>query len=223
MRWSLHRAQRLSKPYFLLLSFGILRKQYKTKMGMRRKFIEVDGVLVNPEVHTKNFCCDLSKCKGACCTIESEYGAPLTEAEVKSITELLPEISSYMKKSSLEYIEKEGFCEEKEGELLTKSIDNKDCVFVYYEGDVAKCAMEKAYFDGKISFRKPVSCHLFPIRVSSFGGPVLRYEEYPVCDCAVSLGKKQNGPLIVDFCSDALKRLFGEDWFLKLKKILGGE
>ncbi|MGE5362640.1 MAG: DUF3109 family protein [Bacteroidota bacterium] len=179
--------------------------------------ISVSKVMVRKEVLENCFTCDLNKCKGACCTMESEYGAPLKEEEIKIIDNVLPEVLPYLPGLHRQEIEKNGFWEEKDGELLTRSVDNKACVFVYYDGDIAKCAIEKACKDGKISFIKPVSCHLFPIRISNFGGDIVRYEKIDECRDAVV-----NGAItkitIAEFCREALIRLYGIKWFEKLKE-----
>lgn len=186
---------------------------------MNADFIEIDNIAVNTEILENTFTCDLSKCKGACCTMESEYGAPITENEIEIINKILPVVKEYLPKKHVKEIEKNGFWVEKFGDLMTRSIDNRDCVFVTYEGDIAKCGIEKAFRDGKVDFPKPVSCHLFPIRVSNFGGPVLRYERYADCAPAIEKGKKTK-ILILDFCRDALERAFSKEWFSKIKEAI---
>lgn len=179
--------------------------------------IAVGSVLVRKEIVTTPFLCDLEKCKGGCCTIESDYGAPLTAEEVAEIEKILDIIKEYLPENHLHKIEETGFYDKIDGELLTASYQNKACVFVYFEGEVAKCAIEKAYFEGKVTFRKPVSCHLFPIRVSSFGGDILRYEKFKECDSALANGA-ENNKKIVDCCADALERLYGSQWVESLKQ-----
>jgi Protein of unknown function (DUF3109) len=184
-------------------------------------FIEIDGVFVNAEIMNTNFTCDLSKCKGACCTMESQYGAPVTVDEIGEIEGSLAVIKKYLSAEHVREIEKNGFWVEKEKELMIRSVENRACVFVQFEGDIAKCGIEKAYRDGKIGFNKPVSCHLFPIRVSNFGGSVLRYERYSECAPALEKGRK-SGIKIIDFCEDAVKRAFGKNFLNKLKKGTAG-
>lgn len=182
--------------------------------------VEIDNVLVNDNIFNKKFTCDLDKCKGACCTLESELGAPVTEDEVSIINDILDTVKSYLPKEHIEKIESEGFWEYKENQLLLKSVNNRACVFVYYDGDIAKCGIEKAYREGKVDFIKPISCHLFPIRITDFGGPIVRYEKYPECKPARKLGEKTKLS-VAEFCSEALKRLFGNQWVAKLKKYDG--
>jgi len=185
-------------------------------------FIPVEDVLIRTEIAETYFACDLKKCKGACCTVESDYGAPLLKEEIEQIEGILDIIKDYIPKKHWREIEDNGFFEQKEDELLTASVDNKACVFVFYEKSVAKCSIEQAYFDGKIKFRKPISCHLFPIRVSKFGGDVLRYEKFKECSPALENGAKNNIKL-VDFCKDSIERLYGKKWYSKLKEIIGKE
>jgi hypothetical protein len=183
-------------------------------------FENIDGVLINKEILKTKFTCNLEICKGACCTMKSEFGAPLLESEIGIIEENLPIIKKYLSSKSVKSIEKDGFWEEKDSELMTRSINHRDCVFVYYEGDIAKCAIEKAYNEKKIDFIKPISCHLFPIRVNDFGGDVLKYEKYSDCDPALEKGKK-TGLSILEFCEKPIKRAYNSDFFNKLKNLNG--
>lgn len=182
--------------------------------------ITVDDILVRSEVADTHFECDLSKCKGACCTFESDYGAPLLDEEVQKIEEILPIVKEYLPKVHLAEIENKGFFDEIDDEIFTSSINNKSCVFVYYEGDIAKCSIEKAYLDGKTDFKKPISCHLFPIRISKFGGDVLRFEKFSECSPALKKGNL-NKKKLIDFCRESLLRKYGNNWFNKLKEIIG--
>lgn len=186
---------------------------------MEAEFLHIDGVVVNTEITESFFTCDLAKCKGACCTMESPYGAPITESEIEEISKELPVILQYLPKQHVNEIEKKGFWVKQSDELMTRTINNRACVFVYLEGEIAKCSIERAYQEKKISFNKPISCHLFPIRISNFAGPVLRYERYRECNPAVEKGK-QTKIKIMDFCKDSLQRKFGEDWFNKLKEVV---
>lgn len=184
---------------------------------MKKNFTEIGDVIVRNEIRDFKFTCDLDKCKGACCTMESDYGAPVDKEEIDIIEEYLPVIKRYIPDSYKTYIEQNGFWEEKYGDLMLKSIDNRDCVFVNYDGDVAKCGIEKAFLAGEIDFIKPISCHLFPIRISNFGGAAARFEYYTDCEPAIKKGNK-TGLSVYEFCKDALTRKFGKKWFSKLKE-----
>jgi len=183
----------------------------------KNSFHTIDGVLISKEIFEVDFACDVTKCKGACCTLESEYGAPLNREEISFIYDALPEVIGYLPQEHREEIEKNGFFEVKNDDFLTRSIDNKACVFVYYSNGIAFCALERAFLDKKTFFRKPISCHLFPIRVTNFGGEILRYERFSDCQPALINGEAQNCK-IIDFCKESLIRKYGEDWYNKVKK-----
>lgn len=186
---------------------------------MEPEFIEIDDVMINTEVMDIKFTCDLNKCKGACCTMESEFGAPITADEVEKITEILPVVKEYLPKEHVEEINKNGFWINRFDQLMTRSLNNRACVFVTYENDIAKCGIEKAYRDGKVDFVKPISCHLFPIRISKFGGDVVRFEKYEECSPAITKGMK-TGIKVIDFCREALERNYGVDWYSKINDMV---
>lgn len=177
----------------------------------------VGKVLIRDEIFSTRFLCDLEKCKGACCTMESRYGAPINVEEIPIIEKILDFVIEYLDEINIKEIKENGFYENLNGELFLRSIDNKECVFVYYENKIAKCAIEKAYLENKINFRKPISCHLFPIRVSNFGGDILRYEKFSQCEPALENGKLKD-ITIVQFCKESLIRLYGEKWYLQLEE-----
>jgi len=187
---------------------------------MDKQILPVGNILVRKEIAEKPFKCDLLKCKGACCTFESHYGAPVTWDEVDKINGILPTVIDYIPKVHKDVISEEGFYDIKKDEPLLKSYKHKACVFVYYENEIAKCAIEKAYLDGKTDFKKPISCHLFPIRVSDFGGDVLRYEHLDECQPAIELGEKEN-TTVAEFCEEPLNRLYGKEWYSQFKELIG--
>ncbi len=186
---------------------------------MQLDFIEIDDIFASSEITETRFACDLNKCKGACCTMESKFGAPLKDEEIDEINNVLPVVKNYLSKEHVKEIEENGFWMDMHGELMTRSINDKACVFVTWENGIAKCGIEKAYRDGKTNFIKPISCHLFPIRVGHFGGTVLRYEKYHECEPALELGEKTDIS-VLDFCKEALKREFGKAWFSKIKNLM---
>ena len=184
------------------------------------KIFAINDVLVRDEIVEIPFSCDLKKCKGACCTLESELGAPVKKDEIEEIEKILPIVKTYLSQRNIDEIEERGFYETKDDELMITSVNNKDYVFSFYDNSIAKCAIERAFFDGKVTFRKPISCHLFPIRVSDFSGDVLRYEKFSECTPALEKGKKEN-ITIAEFCKDSLIRLYGENWYKKLMNYSG--
>jgi len=180
-----------------------------------RELLVIDDIAVEGTLLTRRFACDLLKCKGACCSLPGGRGAPLLDAELEQVQETLPYVLPILNQDKRIAIEKFGFFEGEPGDYATTCIGDEDCVFVYRENGIAKCAIERAFFDGKINFRKPISCHLFPIRVSKFGGDVLRYHEIPECKPAVKKGVSENVN-VVEFVKAALMRLYGEKWVSKL-------
>lgn len=179
--------------------------------------IEIEEKIINKDVLTSFFACDLQKCKGACCTLKSDYGAPITLDEIETIKEILPVVEKYMLQTHVEEIRNNNFFINDDGDYHTQSVNQRDCVFVYYENDIAKCSIEKAFFNNEIKFRKPISCHLFPIRISNFGGDVIRYEKFSECSSAITKGKKSD-KTVFEFCEEALTRQYGGAWYQEVKE-----
>lgn len=178
--------------------------------------IYIDGIAVEDDVVNSLFRCDLAKCKGACCTFPGDFGAPLLDSEVEQIEQSMAEAAKYLSDRSKSVLKYSGFYEGSEGSLTTMCIDRRDCVFVFYEGDIAKCALEAAYFAGKTEFRKPISCHLFPVRVREYSSLTLHYERISECLPGVKKGESES-ILLIDTIRDALVRAFGAEWAEKLK------
>lgn len=186
---------------------------------MPGNLVELEDIIVNIDVVITRFECDLAKCKGACCTMESDFGAPVTEEEISKIDKILPVISEYISDEHYRIIKNKGFWYRRSDQLMISSRNNRECVFSYYDGEIAKCAIEKAYRENKVDFIKPISCHLFPIRIGNLGGDVLRFEEYTECEPALKKGKK-TGTRVVDFCEESLRRKYGNKWYEKLIEII---
>jgi hypothetical protein len=167
---------------------------------------------IDDAVGTASFRCDLAKCKGACCTMPGGRGAPLSDLEVLELQRAFPAAMEFLSQQSRDAIETMGMVEGAPGSFATTCIDNCDCVFVYYEGEVAKCSLERAYNEGKTDWKKPLSCHLFPIRVRAYGGDHLRYVEIDVCEPARDFGKA-TGTRLHDFLKEPLIRYYGEEWY----------
>jgi len=168
-------------------------------------------VLIDDNILTQPFACDVKKCKGACCTMEGGAGAPLLESEISLIENEYKNALPYLSESSVNYIKDNGWLVADSDGLSTMCIDDAACVFVYYQDSIAKCSLEKAYFEGVSSFRKPISCHLFPIRVADFGGTYLYYEKIDECSSAISHGKEIQ-ETVLNCAHDALERMFGNEW-----------
>ncbi len=182
-------------------------------------FIKVDDVTVSSTIIDEYFECNLEKCKGACCTIENAYGAPITVEEANILDNIKEKLYKYLPEKHSDIIKKYGPFEVIKGQYHTRTFEEKECVFVYYDNNIAKCAIEKAYLEGEITFRKPISCHLFPIRKINFGEDILRAEFLSICESALKRGLDSKKP-VYEFCKESLIRLYGIKWFEKLKTII---
>jgi hypothetical protein len=179
--------------------------------------IEIGRTLVSDELLEKKFVCDLNACKGACC-IHGDSGAPLEEDETKLIEEAYTHVKPYMTMVGIEAVEKQGhWLADVDGDLVTPLVSgDKECAYTYFENGMALCAIEKAFFDGKITFRKPVSCHLYPVRISKYKKfDAVNYEVWDICAPACACGEKLQVP-VYRFVKDALIRKYGEDWYSEL-------
>lgn len=178
--------------------------------------IIVDDCIVSEHVADKCFACDLCACKGECC-IEGDAGAPVEESEVPILEEVLPLVKPYMTPAGIEVVERDGVAvPDPAGEPSTPLVNNRECAYVFWENGLALCAIEKAYREGKISFKKPISCHLYPIRVDDYGEfKSLNYHEWDVCRCAVAKGRETGVPLYI-YLKEPLIRKFGEEWYAEL-------
>jgi hypothetical protein len=167
---------------------------------------------IDDDVATAGFGCDLPTCKGACCVIAGARGAPLEDDEVLEIEKAYPHARAFLSERHVRAIELQGTYEGRAGDFATTCIDQKECVFVYFEDGIARCSFERAYQDGKTDWRKPISCHLFPVRVRKFGKDFLRYEQLDECEAGRRLGSRQNVKLY-EFLADALVRKYGKSWY----------
>lgn len=179
--------------------------------------IQIDDAIVALDIIEECFICDLTVCKGACC-IEGESGAPLEKEEVKILEEILPAIWNDLSQKAKDIIKKQGVAyKDLDGDMVTSIINGKDCVFTCYdEYGTCKCAIEKAYKEGKIDFYKPVSCHLYPIRLQQYKDfTAVNYHRWMVCKAAVVSGRNKD-VRIYQFLKEPLIRKFGEAWYNEL-------
>jgi len=167
---------------------------------------------IDDRIFELKFSCDISKCKGACCTVEGTLGAPLKREELPEIEKNIEAAKKYLTQENRNVIDKEGFYLEYEEKLWMNNVNENDCVFSYYEGDIAKCSFQKAYNNGEIRFKKPISCEFFPIRVYGENSNDLRYEKSYFCEDALEEGKIRN-ITIFEFVKDAIVREFGEEFY----------
>lgn len=180
--------------------------------------ISIGKTLVSTEVLEEQFVCDLQKCKGECC-IAGDSGAPLEESELNEIDKYYEVVKPYLQAEAIESIEKLGhYLIDSDNDWVTPLVHgNRECVYTVFENGIAKCSFEKAFFEGKIPFRKPVSCHLYPVRITKFKTyDAVNYDRWDVCAAACKLGKSLKVP-VYKFLKDSLIRKYGEEWYAQLE------
>ncbi|SDW89907.1 DUF3109 family protein [Aequorivita viscosa] len=181
---------------------------------------QLGKTIVSEDIIEKDFVCNLSACKGACC-IEGEAGAPVTPEEIDILKEIYPKVKPFLRPEGVASIEKQGTHIESDlGEFETPLVEGKECAYVTFsENGTAGCGIEDAYNAGKIDFQKPVSCHLYPVRVQEYSEfAAVNYHRWPICDDACTLGKELQVP-VYKFVKTALIRKFGENWYAELEKV----
>jgi hypothetical protein len=198
--------------------------------------INVGEVLVSDDIKTVEFVCHLEKCKGACC-VEGDLGAPLDEDELQTMKDIQRKVKPYLTKEGQEAIKKQGpYILDEDGDFSTPTINGRECAYGHYDKEgVLKCGIEQAWLDGKIGFRKPISCHLYPIRITkkkinlpSAGFPgqagvlyfeAVNYHKWGICSAACSFGKSLKVPLY-KFLKEPLVRKYGGEWYDGLVKAI---
>ena len=183
--------------------------------------IAIENILVSDEVVSEQFVCDLNKCKGGCCE-DGDSGAPLTNEELETLRECIDEIKPYCTEEGLKVLENEGLYRyDAEFGWVTPTIGGRMCAYGFRDGQgIIKCGIEQAWLDKKISWKKPISCHLFPIKISRSKRQNQEYVNYEprqdLCKAACKLGKQLRIPVHV-FLKDALIRKYGSEFYLALE------
>lgn len=183
--------------------------------------IAIDNILVSDEVVEEKFVCDLTKCKGGCCE-DGDAGAPLEAEELDHLINFFDEVKEYMTAEGIKEVEKAGkYVYNHEFGWVTPTVDGKICAYGYRDKQgIIKCAIEQAYNDDKISWKKPISCHLFPIRIKKSKRGQTEYVNYEpregLCSAACKLGKKLKVPAYV-FLKEAIIRKYGEEFYKTLE------
>lgn len=181
---------------------------------------QLGKTIVSEDLLEKEFVCNLSACKGACC-VEGEAGAPVTKEEVAILKEIYPKVKGFLRPEGIAAIEAQGtHVSNSLGELETPLVDGKECAYVTFnERGHASCGIEEAFNTGVIEFRKPISCHLYPVRVQDYSEfAAVNYHRWPICDDACTLGKELKVP-VYKFVKEALIRKFGVNWYNELEKV----
>lgn len=182
--------------------------------------IEIGRAIVSTEILKKEFVCDLSACRGICC-IEGEAGAPLGEEELTILDDIFEDIKPYMRKEGIKAVEGQGkYVIDTDGEYVTPLVDGKECAYVNFnEQGIAKCAIEDAFEDGVTDFQKPMSCHLYPVRIDSYEKmDAVNYHKWEICNDACTCGAELEVK-VYRFVKEALIRKYGEDWYKELEGI----
>ena len=181
---------------------------------------QLGKTIISEDIIGKDFVCNLSACKGACCVV-GDAGAPLEKEETKILEDIYPKVKPFLRKEGIKAIESQGTSIISEfGELETPLIEGDECAYVFFDKKgTALCAIEEAYNQGKVDWKKPLSCHLYPIRVKEYSEfSALNYNKWHICDDACTLGKELQVP-VYKFVKEALIRKFGADWYAELEKV----
>ncbi len=181
--------------------------------------IAIDNTLVSEDLIKRKFVCDLNACKGECC-VAGESGAPLDEEELPILDEVLDKVKPYMTAKGIKAVKKQGtWVKDSDGDYTTTLVgEGEECAFVFFdENKIAKCAIEQAYLEGKITWKKPISCHLYPVRITPYKQyDAVNYHSWSVCKPACECGKKLDVP-VYKFLKEPLIRKYGKDWYKQLE------
>ena len=181
--------------------------------------IQIDDKLISEDLFSEEFVCNLAKCKGICC-VEGDAGAPLDEDETKILDEIYPKIKPYLRPEGIQAIEEQGtYTLDFEGDLVTPLVNNAECAYVIFdEKGYTKCAIEKAYEDGVIDWQKPISCHLYPIRITEYSNfSAINFPEWNTCSDSCTLAKEL-GVKVYQFLKKPLIRKYGEEFYQTLSE-----
>lgn len=181
--------------------------------------IQIDDKIVSLELFEEHFICHLEKCLGNCCVF-GDAGAPVSDEESEILEEIYDDVKPYISSKGRLAIEKEGkWVIDEDGEKVTPLIEGEECAYTYFENDIAFCGIEKAYELGKVKFQKPLSCHLYPIRLSKVGNmTALNYHKWGICEPARIFGKTNNMP-VFRFLKAPIVRVYGQDFYDELEKV----
>ena len=182
--------------------------------------IAIDKTLISEDLLDKKFVCDLNACKGACC-VAGDSGAPLEKEELPILDSILDKVKPYMVKKGIKAVEKYGsYVIDGDGDHTTTLVSpGAECAFVFFdENKIAKCAIEQAFYDGKISWKKPISCHLYPVRITKHKDyDAVNYDKWSICKPACDCGAKLDVP-VYKFLKEPLIRKYGKEWFKQLEQ-----
>ena len=181
--------------------------------------LAIGNTLISEDLLEKHFVCDLNACKGACC-VKGDYGAPLEDDELEELDKVYDIVKPYLPETGIAAIEKQGrYLLYDKKEWVTPLVKGKECAYTVFEDGIAKCGIEKAFYDGKIKWKKPISCHLYPIRITKnkkTGIEALNYDRWSICKAACKLGDNLKVP-VFKFLKESLTRRYGKKWYAELE------
>jgi len=186
-----------------------------------RHMIVIENTVISDELREQFFVCNLDKCKGACC-VEGDLGAPLEEAELPVLEAAYPKVKPYLSPAGVAAIEEQGtYVRDETDDWSTPTIERRECAYAFYDAKgMLKCGIEAAYNDGKIDFQKPISCHLYPVRITKYEHyDALNYDRWDICSAACTLGTELQVP-IYKFVKQALVRKYGQSWYSQLEQAI---
>jgi hypothetical protein len=186
--------------------------------------IVVDKTIISDDLADNFFLCDLEKCKGGCC-VEGDLGAPLESQELEELDRIYEKVEPFLTEAGKKAIAEQGrYVFDEDKEYSTPTINGKECAYAVYDvKGVLKCGIEMAYQEGKTNFRKPISCHLYPIRITRYDSyDALNYDRWEICLPACELGRRTKLPLYT-FAKEALVRKYGEEWYRKFTETIKAE
>lgn len=176
---------------------------------------DINNILVSDAIVQEHFVCDLKSCRGACC-LEGDAGAPVEEDEINILQREIDKILPYLTEKGKAAVEKQGVAvEDSDGDDVTPLVEGKECAYTVFDtSGIASCGIERAYEAGATAFRKPISCHLYPVRIGKLrsGQLTANYHKWKICNPACTLGRELQVP-IYKFVKDALIRKFGREWY----------
>lgn len=182
--------------------------------------IQIDDKLISEEIFSEEFVCNLTRCKGACC-VEGDVGAPLDADERQILEDIYPKVKPYLTAAGIRAIGEQGTwtVDPMDGDYVTPMVNGGECAYVTFDvNGITKCGIEKAYEDGAVEWQKPISCHLYPIRVQKYSTfTAFNYHEWPICNPACELGRELKVP-VYKFLKTPLIRRYGEDFYNTLSE-----
>jgi len=179
--------------------------------------IQIDNAILSTDIFSRKFACDIKKCKGACC-VQGDSGAPLEEQETIILKNIFPSIKPLMRKEGIESVETQGvFITDSDGDMVTPLINGRECSYTIFKNGISYCVFEIAYSLKLTNFKKPISCHMYPVRITKYTDfDAVNYHKWDICKQAITNGEKNNIYLTL-FLKEPLSRKYSNEWYEKLK------